>query len=135
MQLFVKIVPIKAGSVELAGDGRTIECPVDVEPDTILSFLTQEFGTLVDTAWTYTDRHPRIEVGWIFGGTATNRSDRPVELLCVPQVRVADGSLQSMFELLADQRQDFDMLTKTGKLETYTVIERPQSEYQPKREA
>jgi len=132
MQLFGNIVPMKAGSAEPVGESGTIECPADVEPDTILSFLTQEFGPLVDTAWTNTDRHPRIDVGWIFGGTASNPSDGPVELLCVPQIRVADGSLQSMFELLADQRQDFDRLAKSGKLKTYTVIERPQRDYQPK---
>ena len=132
MQLFVKVVPMKAGSAELAGDTETFECPTDVQPDTILSFLTQKFGGLIDTAWTYTDRHPRIEVGWIFGGGPSTPPEGPVELLCVPQIRVADGSLQSMFELLADQRQDFDRLATSGHLDTYTVVERPQREYRPK---
>jgi hypothetical protein len=131
MQLFVKVVPMKAASAEPAGNTETFECPSDVEPDTILSFLTQKFGDLIDTAWTYTDRHPLIEVGWIFGGTGSTPPEEPVELLCVPQIRAADGHLHSMFELLADQREDFMRLATSGHLDSHTVIERPQREYHP----
>jgi hypothetical protein len=129
VQLFVKIVPLKAGSAEAAGDEEVIPCPPDVEPDTILSFLAQKFGELIDTAWTSTERHPRLETGWIFPGTSAVPPMEAIEFLCVPFIQAADGSLQSMFELLADQRQEFDQLAKSRAVDEYVVIEQPQRAY------
>jgi hypothetical protein len=42
MRLFVKVIPLRAGTSEPAGEPRLVRCPRDVEPDTVLSFLTQQ---------------------------------------------------------------------------------------------
>ncbi len=53
------------------------------------------------------------------------------ELLCVPIVETADGSLESMFEVLADQRLVVDELASSGQLDSYTVISLPHRGYRP----
>lgn len=68
MRLLVKVIPLRAGTAESAGDLEVLACPPDVEADMILSFLTGRFGDLIETAWTSSGRHPRIEAGWIFPG-------------------------------------------------------------------
>src|SRR5215467_2761903 len=50
MQLYVKLIPLWAGTSESAGEPRLLCCPPDVEPDTVLSFLTQQLGEVIDTA-------------------------------------------------------------------------------------
>jgi len=52
-----------------------------------------------------------------------------IEFLCVPFIQAADGSVQSMFELLADQRQEFDQMAKSRAVDEYVVIEQPQRAY------
>jgi hypothetical protein len=64
--LLVKVIPLRAGTAEPAGDPQILACPPDVEADTILSFLTGRFGAVIETAWTSTERHPRAGTGWIF---------------------------------------------------------------------
>jgi hypothetical protein len=78
-----------------------------VEPDTILSFLTQRLGEAIETIWTSTERHERIDTGWVFPGTPATESQDAVEVACVPFIETADGSLQPMFEAQADQRLQF----------------------------
>jgi hypothetical protein len=39
MRLLVKVIPLKTGTAEPAGDPGMLRCPPDVAPDTILSFL------------------------------------------------------------------------------------------------
>lgn len=128
MRLFVKVTPLMAGTSDQWADAKLLECPADVEPDTVLSFLTQRLGALIDTAWTSTERHARLAAGWIFPS-----GDEAEELLCVPLVEGPDGSFQSMFELLADQRAEFDELLRTGKLDDYTVATLPQRTCRPER--
>ncbi len=130
MQIFVKIMPLKAGTSEAAGDPELLACPPDVEPETILSFLSQKFGRYIETVLTSTERHQRIQTGWIFRGPTASPGE-PFELACVPLVEVAGGSLRPMFELQADQRQDFGKLASDGTFRSYSVIGRPLSEYQP----
>lgn len=96
-----------------------------MEADTILSFLTGKFGDPIETAWTSTDKHPRIETGWIFRPPRTGEPVRDVEILCVPFIEAADGSLRPMFEQLADQRQAFEELAGSDAVDHYTVIELP----------
>ncbi len=48
MQLFVKVIPLRAGTGEPAGEPRLVCCPPDVEPDTSLSFLTQRLGEVIE---------------------------------------------------------------------------------------
>lgn len=127
MRLFVQVTPLKAGTPEPSGDSHLMECPADVEPDTVLSFLSQRFGDVVDTAWTSTQRHARLACGWIFAGTT---EDSGCEVLCVPLLEMDDGSIQSMFELQADQRAEFDELVAYGELDNYTIVERPHRDYQ-----
>lgn len=61
MRLLVKVIPLRAGTAEPAGDPQMSACPPDVGADTILSFLAGWFGAVVETAWTSTERHPRVE--------------------------------------------------------------------------
>jgi hypothetical protein len=129
-QLWVKIVPLRAGTADAAGKSELLACPPDVKPDTILSFLEGWFGEPVDVAWTSTDRHQRIATGWIFGARPAGQPEGPVELLCMPFIETGDGALGSMFELLADQRQDMEALARSGALDELTVIELPQRDYQ-----
>jgi hypothetical protein len=66
MPLFVKIIPLWAGTSEPADEPRLLRCPPDVEPDTIFSFLAQRLGAPVETVWTFTERHERLGIGWVF---------------------------------------------------------------------
>jgi hypothetical protein len=68
MELFIKIIPLRAGISEPVGQPRIVACPADVGPDTILSFLTQQLGEVIDTLWTSTERHQRVGAGWLFPG-------------------------------------------------------------------
>jgi hypothetical protein len=54
-----------------------------------------------------------------------------MEILCVPLIETGDGSVRSMFEWLADQRQDFGGLASHGAMDQYTVIELPRRDYRP----
>ncbi len=130
MQLFVKIIPLRAGTAEPAGESRMLPCPPDVEPDTILSFLSHRFGEVIDTIWTSTEGHERIDIGWLVPGIQATESEDAIELACVPFIEAADGSLQPMFEALADQRREFGQLM-AGRGLDYTVIQRPQRDYHP----
>lgn len=94
------------------------------------SFLTGQFGDLIDTAWTSTQRHPRIAAGWIFTAPQ-DKWPGDTEILCVPFVQGDDGALQPMFELLADQRQELKELASSGKLDGLSVVKLPQREYRP----
>jgi len=129
MRLFIKIIPLRAGTAEPAGEPRILPCPPDVEPDTILSFLTQRLGEVIETIWTSTERHERIDTGWVFPGTPATESQDAVEVACVPFIETADGSLQPMFEVQADQRLQFSQLASRGL--GYTLIRWPQRQYQP----
>ena len=57
MRLFMKIIPLRAGTGEPTGESHILPCPPDVEPDTLLSFLPQTLGEVTETVWTSTDRH------------------------------------------------------------------------------
>ena len=131
MRLVVKVIPLSAGTAEPAGAPELLSCPPDVEADTILSFLTSKFGDPVQTAWTSTDRHPRIDTGWIFRAPRAGEPDQDVEMLCVPFIEAADGSLRSLFEQLADGREDFEQLASRDAFDQHSVIELPQRDYRP----
>ena len=128
MRLFVKVTPLKVGTSEASAEGELLQCPADVEPDTLLAFLSQRFGDVVETAWTSTERHARLACGWIFAGTSKQAGQ---EILCTPLVATDDGSLRSMFELLADRRVEFDELASGGEVDSYTVIAVPHRPYRP----
>jgi len=130
MQLFVKIIPLRAGNAGPAGESRMLACPPDVEPDTILSFLSQRFGEITEMIWTSTERHERIGIGWLFTSTQATESQDAVELACVPFIEAADGSLQPMFEALAEQRLQFGELMAGHGLD-YAVIQQPNRDYHP----
>ena len=78
----------------------------------------------MDTVWTTTERPGRIGIGWLFPSTQATASEDTVELACVPFIEAADGSLQPMFEVLADQRQKFSQLMVGHGLD-YTVMQQP----------
>jgi hypothetical protein len=131
MKLLVKVIPLSAGAAERAGDPEMLACPPDVEADALLSLLTGRFGDPIETAWTSTERHPRIETGWIFAGPRGDEPAGGIDILCVPFIECGGGSLRPLFEWLADQRQDFEELASRGALEEYRVIELPQRDYRP----
>jgi hypothetical protein len=129
MRLHVKITPLRPGTAESAGRPEMLRCPAGVEPDTVQSFLIQHFGEPIEVAWTTTERHERVDLGWIF--RAPPEVETEAEVMCVPFIDIGDGPLRPMFELLADQRQDFEHLAATGDLDALTVIEAPPRRYAP----
>jgi hypothetical protein len=130
MQLFVKVIPLQAGTSEPAGEPRLVCCPPDVEPDTVLSFLTQQLGEVIETVRTPTEHHGRLGVGWVFPGAPATGRCEAVELACVPFVESPGEALQPMFEVQADQRRQFAQLADSHSLDT-TVIQRPHRAYHP----
>jgi hypothetical protein len=76
MPLFVKVIPLRAGTSEPAGESRLLCCPPNVEPDTILSFLSQRLGKPVETVWTSTEHHERLDIGWVFPGAPATADGR-----------------------------------------------------------
>jgi hypothetical protein len=132
MRLFVQVTLLKAGTYEPSAEAELMECPADVEPDTILSFLNQVFGDVIETAWTTTERHAHLACGWIFTGTTKNASS---DVLCVLLLAMDDGTLRSMFELQADERAEFDELARSGEVDDYTIVERSHRAYEPEKQA
>jgi hypothetical protein len=130
MRLFVKVIPLRAGTSESAGDPRLLCCPPDVEPDTILSFLTQQLGEIIETAWTSTSEHTRPAIGWIFPGPPAAGPQDAVEIACVPFIESPGGSLQPMFEAQADQRWQFAQLADSRR-QNVTLIQQPHRTYHP----
>src|SRR5215470_14237214 len=65
-----------AAGVDQRGCRRTplVVLPPEVEPDTILSFLTQRLGQFDETVWTSTEHHERLGVGWLFPGPSRHRA-------------------------------------------------------------
>lgn len=130
MQIYIKVIPITGGTSQQAGDSLMMPCPQDMEPDTVLSFLSQRFGEPIETAWTSTARHQRLATGWIFPGTNATAHDPEIELLCVPHIRTGNGTLQNMFELQADQRHEFEQLATDGALDSLAILNAPHRTYQ-----
>jgi hypothetical protein len=118
-------VPLSARTAEPAGALELLPCPPDVEAHTILSFLTGRFGGPIETAWTSTGRHPLIDTGWIFRTPQALEDDRDVEIMCVALIEAADGPLRSLFEQLADGREDFDELASHDAFDQHTLSNCP----------
>src|SRR5580693_509683 len=129
MELFIKIIPLRAGTSEPVGQPRIVACPADVGPDTILSFLTQQLGEVIDTLWTSTERHRRVGAGWLFPGPEAAEPQEAVELACVPLIETADGQ-RPMFEVQADERVEFAQASAAHGLDC-SVVRQPQRAYQP----
>jgi hypothetical protein len=130
MQLFVKVIPLRAGTGESAGEPRMLCCPPDVEPDTVLSFLTQRLGEVIETVWTSAEEHKRLDIGWVFPGAPATVPQDAVQVACVPFIEGPGGSLQPLFEVQASQRRQFAQLADSHNLDT-TVIQQPHRAYHP----
>ena len=133
MQLKMRITPLRRGTAEPVDEPRLFPSPHDLGYDQILSFLVQFFGEEpVDTAWTSTDRHERVNVGWIFAALPDDSGEPidDVELLCVPVIEGDDGSCKPLFEMLADQRQELGQLAADGAIDSLTIIEAAPREYE-----
>jgi hypothetical protein len=128
MQLFVKVIALRAGTGECAGEPRLLCCPPGVEPDTVLSFLTQRLGEVIETVWTSTEHHLRLDIGWVFPGAPAAGPQEAVEFACVPLIEGPGGSLLPMFEVQAGQRRQFAPLADSHGPDT-TVIQRPHRAY------
>jgi hypothetical protein len=130
VQLYVKLLPLRAGTGEPAGEPRLLCCPPDVEPDAVLSFLTQQLGEVIDTAWTFIDGHTRVAIGWVFPGAPAAGPREAVELACVPFIKSPGGSLQPMYRAHASQHRQAAQLTDSHGLDT-TLLQRPHRTYHP----
>jgi hypothetical protein len=136
MQLKMRITPLRRGTAEPVDEPRLFPCPADLEYDQILSFLMQFFGEEpVEVAWTTTERHERVEVGWIFPALPADSGEPTdhIELLCVPVIEGDDGSRKPLFEVLADQRHELEQLAACGAIDKLTVSQAPLREYRPQR--
>jgi hypothetical protein len=129
MQLFVKVMPVNAGSSEQAGAFEMTACPPDVEADTVLSFLMQQYGEPIDTAYTSDEDSARVEIGWVFPGPPSAVSGEPTDLISLPFIKIDDGSLQPMFQCFAAHREMMEQLAKDGTFSEYTKVTNPQREY------
>src|SRR5215467_7720649 len=107
MPLFVKVIPLPAGTTEPAGEPCLLRCPPDVEPDTILSFLTQRLGEPVEKVCTSTEHHQRLDIGWVFADVPTTGQQDATEFACIPFLESPDGQLRPMLEVQADQRGQY----------------------------
>jgi hypothetical protein len=136
VHLQIRITPLRAGTAEPVDEPRLFPCPPDLEPDQILSFLVQFFDCEpIEVAWTRTERHERINLGWIFAVLPGGEPIEGVELMCVPVIDTEDGSRKPLVEVLADQRQDFEHLAASGAIDSLTIVEAPQREYHPRAES
>jgi hypothetical protein len=121
MQLFVKVIPLRAGTSEPAGEPRLLRCPLGVAPDTILPFLTEMLGEAIATAWTSIGEHACLDVGWVFfGAPAIGRHDA-VDFACVPFIEAPGGSLRPLFEVRAGQRRQFAQLADSRSLDIAVI--------------
>lgn len=127
MPLFVKAIPLRAGTSEPAGEPHLLRCPPDVEPDMILSFLTHLLGEPVELVWAPTEHHQRLGIGWVFPSAPATGGHAAVEFACVPFIESPAGALLPLFEVGADQRQQF--ADSHGR--DATIIQQPQRTCHP----
>lgn len=81
--------PVRATGSESAGVPRVSRCPPDAEPDTVLSFLTQELREVIEKSWTSTEHDKRLGIGWIFPDTPETGLQAAAELRVHSVHRVA----------------------------------------------
>jgi hypothetical protein len=134
MDLYIKVITVRAGTSRPV-DTRLEPCPPGVEPANVQSYLTQKYGKLLRLVWTSTSRHPRVDIGWVFPGSPAAGTDTEHEILCIPTLLADDGTPQHMFEVQANQRQDFEELAASGSFDSRQVITVPPRDYQPTAEA
>ncbi len=130
MDMYIKVITVPAGTSDPV-DARLEPCPPDVEPATVQSYLTGKFGEPLRLVWTSTIRHPRVDIGWVFPGSPATGTDAAQEILAIPTLIADDGTLQHMFEVQADQRQQFEQLAASGALDSHQVITALPRDYQP----
>lgn len=105
------------------------EAPADVDETTVLSFLTQRYGTAqADVAWTSTDRHERVEIGWTF--RVGSDDDPSHEIVAIPLLH-ADPEPMPLFVAMADQRAEFERLAAEGLLDELQIIDIEHVEWRP----
>ena len=124
MDLYIKVASVRAGTSDSV-DARLEPCPPGVEAATVRSYLARRFGEPLRLVWTSTSRHPRVDIGWVFPGGPAAGTDAAPEILCIPALLADDGTLQDLFELQADQRQDFERLATSGASGGHQVITAP----------
>ena len=124
MPLFVKVIPVRAGTSEPAGEPFLLPCPPDVGPDAIVSFLTQRLGEPVELVRMSTEQGERLGIGWVFPGTAATGPPDAVEFACVPVIESPGGALQPVFEIPAGQRRRAAQLPDRYEPDA-TVIRQP----------
>jgi hypothetical protein len=133
MRLKMRITPLRPGTAEAVDEPKLFPCPADLGYDQILSFLVQLCGEEpVEVAWTSTERHERLTVGWIFAALPDDSGEpvNDVELLCVPVIDGEDGAVRPLFEVLADQRLGLEQLAARDVIDSLTILDVPPREYE-----
>ena len=107
------ILDIHTGDALSSDDVWLVE---SVDATTIMSVIEQIHGLPKDIAWTSTDRHERIEIGWTYEAPEGRENPgRDVELIVIPMFRDMNTRKEvSVFEYLADQRTMFEDLAAEG---------------------
>jgi hypothetical protein len=130
MPLFVKVIPVRAGTSEPAGEPFLLRCPPDVGPDTIVSFLTQRLGDPVELVRMSTERRERLAIGWVFPDTPAIGPPDAVEFACVPVIESSGGALQPVFAIPAGQRRQAAQRADSHE-QGATVIRQPHRAHHP----
>jgi hypothetical protein len=130
MPLFVNVIALRAGTTEPAGEPRLLPCPPDVEPGTVLSFLTQRLGEPVELVRAPTEHHQRVGIGWVFPDASSTGQQDATEVACIPFIESPGGRLRPLFEVHAGQQRQFTQLAGNHGLDT-TVIQQPHRAYHP----
>lgn len=132
-RIALKIARVQAGSGEPVAEPEWIDCPPDVTPDTLLSYLTQQFGEPIEVALTATEKNPRLAIGWFFRPTPavpTGATDN-FEAMIIPFIKLEDGSDVAMFLHQAEQLELFKSFAADGRADELTIVDQPQRDYKP----
>ena len=127
----LKIAPVRIGSGEPIGESEWQDCPPDVEPDTLLSYVSQGFGEPIELVLTSTEMQKALAVGWFFRPPVASKWAGKAELMVIPYITLDDGSEVAMFVHQAEQEAMFRNLHFEGKADRLVEIEQPQRPYRP----
>jgi hypothetical protein len=127
----LKIAPVTIGSGEPIGELEWQDCPPDVAPDTLLSYLSQQFGEPIELVLTSTETQKALAVGWFFRPPVASKWAGKADLMVIPYITLDDGSEVAMFVHQADQKAMFRNLYNEGKGDRLVEIEQPQRPYRP----
>jgi hypothetical protein len=134
-------LPAPAGSMRLAAryvlldvnggiHGRAeYACPPTVDAYSVLSYLTELLGPMLEPAYTASPEGERMSAGWMFAEAAAERVGlggvTGCDLLVVPLIDVADG-WRPMFDVEREQRDAFIAASESAGIEPILLTAEPQ---------